>query len=292
VSRVDLHIHSNASDGKLSPEAIVKMAAELGLKYIALTDHDSVAGIPAALKAGSAFPELTFIPGVEISTEVPEGEVHILGYFVDFADKEFLQALERFRNSRQGRAQGMIAKLGKMGIDIDWARVQAIAGDGVIGRPHIARAMLEKGYITTFEEAFEKYIGHGGPAYVERDKMTPAEAVELVRRARGLPVLAHPFTVTEPETLVKKLKITGLVGLEAYYKDASREDVKTMLRLAEKNGLIATGGSDYHGIGNSTEVSLGGVDVPLKVAEKLIALAGNPSRSPFMKGRGENKDGN
>ncbi len=273
MSRVDLHIHSNASDGKFSPEAIVNMAAELGLKYISLTDHDSVAGVPAALEAARAFPELTFIPGVEISTEVPEGEVHILGYFIDFADKEFRQALERFRDSRQGRAQGMIAKLGKLGMDIDWARVQELAGDGSIGRPHIARAMQEKGYITTFEEAFDKYIGHGGPAYVERDKMTPAEAVALVLRARGLPVLAHPFTVTAPETLVKKLKINGLVGLEAYYKDASRENVKTMLRLAEKYGLITTGGSDYHGIGNSTEVSLGGVAVPLQAAEKLIALA-------------------
>jgi len=273
VSRVDLHIHSNASDGKLSPEAIVNLAAELGLKYIALTDHDSVAGIPAAMAAARAFPALTFIPGVEISTDIPEGEVHILGYFIDFASPELGQSLERFRDSRQGRAQGMIAKLAKLGIDIDWARVQELAGDGVIGRPHIARAMLEKGYIARFEEAFEKYIGHGGPAYVERYKMTPAEAVELVRRARGLPVLAHPFTVSEPEKLVKNLITTGLVGLEAYYKDASREDVKTMLLLAEQYGLIATGGSDFHGIGESNEVKLGGVNVPLEAAEKLIALA-------------------
>ena len=273
MSRVDLHIHSNASDGKLSPEAIVNMAAELNLKYIALTDHDSVAGIPTALAAARAFPALTFIPGVEISTDIPEGEVHILGYFIDFASPELGQSLERFRDSRQGRAQGMIAKLAKLGIDIDWARVQELAGDGVIGRPHIARAMLEKGYIARFEEAFEKYIGHGGPAYVERYKMTPAEAVELVRRARGLPVLAHPFTVSEPEKLVKNLITTGLVGLEAYYKDASREDVKTMLLLAEQYGLIATGGSDFHGIGESNEVKLGGVNVPLEAAEKLIALA-------------------
>ncbi len=273
MSQVDLHIHSNASDGKFSPQALVKMAADLGLEYIALTDHDSVAGIPEALEAARSFPQLTLIPGVEISTEVPEGEVHILGYFIDYASPELGKSLERFRDSRQGRAQGMISKLGKLGIDISWARVQELAGDGSIGRPHIARAMLEKGYITRFEEAFDKYIGHGGPAYVERDKMTPAEAVELVLRARGLPVLAHPFTVTGPERLVAELKTTGLVGLEAHYKDASREDVKTMLLLAEQYGLIATGGSDYHGIGESTEVKLGGVDVPLSAAESLIALA-------------------
>jgi predicted metal-dependent phosphoesterase TrpH len=278
VSQVDLHLHSTASDGKYSPEALVRMAAELGLKYISLTDHDSVAGVPAALGAARAFPELTFIPGVEISTDVPEGEVHVLGYFIDFASPEFGSSLERFRNSRQGRAQGMVSKLGELGINIDWARVQELAGDGAIGRPHIARAMLEKGYISKFEEAFEKYIGHGGPAYVERDKMAPAEAVALILSARGLPVLAHPFTVSGPEKLVQELKSTGLIGLEAYYKDAPREDIDAMLRLAERHGLIATGGSDYHGFGENNEVRPGGVEVPLKAAESLIALARERSK--------------
>jgi predicted metal-dependent phosphoesterase TrpH len=273
VSRVDLHTHSNASDGKLSPDAIVRMAAELGLKYLALTDHDTVAGIPAALEATRAYPELTFIPGVEISTDTTEGEVHILGYFIDINNTEFTRAVERFRDSRQGRAKGMIAKLAKMGMNIEWARVQELAGDGVIGRPHIARAMMEKGYITSFEEAFDRYIGHGGPAYVERDKMTPAEAVELILRANGLPVLAHPFTVTDPEKLVKELKVTGLTGLEAYYKDASPNDIKNMLQLAQRYGLIVTGGSDYHGAGENNEVKLGGVNIPPEVPEKLVALA-------------------
>jgi len=273
VSQVDLHIHSNASDGRFSPDAIVRMAAGLDLKYISLTDHDSMAGIPAALKAARDFPKLTVIPGVEISTEVPEGEVHMLGYFIDFTSAGLQQSLEGFRNSRLGRAQGMIAKLANLGVNIDWARVKELAGDATVGRPHIARAMLEKGYINTFEEAFDKYIGHGGPAYVERDKMTPVEAVELILRSRGLPVLAHPFTVSEPEALVKKLKPAGLVGLEAYYKDASAQDVKNMVRLAKEQHLIATGGSDYHGLGENNEVRLGGVDVPLQAAEKLIALA-------------------
>ncbi len=273
MSQVDLHIHSNASDGKFSPPALVKMAAELGLKYIALTDHDTVSGIPSALEAARSLPQLTFIPGVEISTDVPEGEVHILGYYVDYTSPELGESLEKFRNSRQSRAQGMIAKLGQLGIDISWARVQELAGDGSIGRPHIARAMLEKGYITRFEEAFDKYIGHGGPAYVERYKMTPEEAVQLILQANGLPVLAHPFTVHEPEKLVKELKPAGLVGLEAYYKDASRKDTDAMLLLAEQYNLIATGGSDFHGIDENTEVKPGGVDIPLQVAESLVALA-------------------
>ena len=168
----------------------------------------------------------------------------------------------------------MVTKLGGLGIDIDWQRVQEIAGDGSIGRPHVARAMLEKGYIATFEEAFDKYIGHGGLAYVEREKMTPEEAVGLILRSRGLPVLAHPFTVKEPEAMVIKLKAAGLVGIEAYYKDNTAEETEAMLGLAEKYGLIATGGTDYHGIGDSSEVMLGGVEVPLEAAERLIALAG------------------
>jgi len=274
VSGVDLHIHSTASDGKLSPEDLVGKAADLGLKVIALTDHDSVDGIPPALDAVKAFPRLTFIPGVEISTDLADGEAHVLGYFIDYTSRELASALERFRNSRQGRARGMVTKLGAMGIDIDWQRVQEIAGSGSIGRPHIARAMLEKGYIATFEEAFDKYIGHGGLAYVEREKMMPEEAVELILRSRGLPVLAHPFTVNNPEDMIKKLKAVGLVGVEVYYKDNTAAETGAMLALAERYGLIATGGTDYHGIGDSSEVMLGGVEVPLKAAERLIAMAG------------------
>jgi 3',5'-nucleoside bisphosphate phosphatase len=273
VSRVDLHVHSTASDGKYAPEEIVRKAAALGLRYIALTDHDSVDGIGPALKATQTFPRLHFIPGVEISTDVPEGEIHILGYFIDYESKELADTLKRFRTSREGRGRGMVARLGELGIKIDWRRVQEIAGDGAIGRPHIAQAMLEKGYITSFEEAFDKYIGHGGPAYVEREKMTPEEAVALVIHSGGLPVLAHPFTVKGPEKWVAALKAAGLVGIEAYYKDNTPEDTEATLKMAKKYGLIVTGGSDYHGIEDSHEVALGGVDVPLKAAERLIALA-------------------
>jgi 3',5'-nucleoside bisphosphate phosphatase len=273
VSRVDLHIHSTASDGKLTPEAIIAKAVELRLKVISLTDHDSIAGIVPAMKAAKAFPGLTFIPGVEISTDLADGEAHILGYFIDYTDPGLEKALEKFRNSRLGRGRGMVEKLKTLGIDIDWARVQEIAGDGAIGRPHIARAMLEKGYITTFKEAFDKYIGHGGPAYVEREKMTPEEAVALIVRSKGLPVLAHPFTVPDPEAMVINLKTAGLVGIETYYKDNTPEQTQATLRLAEKYGLIATGGTDYHGINDSREVMLGGVDVPLEAAQKLISLA-------------------
>jgi predicted metal-dependent phosphoesterase TrpH len=273
VSLVDLHIHSIASDGKYSPAAIVSKAEEIGLKVISITDHDSTDGVGPALRAAKAFPGLTLIPGVEISTDLPDGEAHILGYFIDYSSRDFQKELLRFRDSRLGRGQRMVAKLNDLGVKIDWARVQAIAGDGAIGRPHVAQAMLEKGYIKTFEEAFDKYIGHGGPAYVEREKMTPQEAVALVLRAKGIPVLAHPFTVKDPGTIVKSLKKAGLMGIEAYYKDNTPGATAATLKLAKKYGLIPTGGTDYHGIGDSHEVMLGGTEVPMKAAEQLIALA-------------------
>ncbi len=273
MSQVDLHIHSTASDGKLSPEAIVSKAAEVGLTVMSLTDHDSVEGVLPALEAAKAFPELRVIPGVEISTDMPYGQAHVLGYFIDYTSNELKSALERFRNSRQRRAREMIIKLRDLGIDIDRQRVQEIAGDGSIGRPHIAQVMLEKGYIMSFTEAFDKYIGQGGPAYVEREKMTPVEAAEMIVRAKGLPVLAHPFTVTDPEVTVIELKPAGLVGIEAYYKDYSADEIENLVSMAEKYDLITTGGTDYHGLDNSNEIMLGSVDVPLESVEKLIELA-------------------
>ena len=273
MSLVDLHVHSTASDGKHNPATIISKAAEIGLKVISLTDHDSIDGIIPALEAVKNYPDLTFIPGVEISTDLADGEAHILGYFIDYTSRELEKELVRFRDSRLGRGQRMVEKLGELGIKIDWSRVQEIAGDGAIGRPHIAQALQEKGYIASFEEAFDKYIGHGGPAYVEREKMTPEEAVALIVRSKGLPVLAHPFTVKKPDALVKILKAAGLVGIEAYYKDNTPAATAATLKLAKKYGLIATGGTDYHGIGDSREIMLGGTEVPMKAAERLIAMA-------------------
>jgi predicted metal-dependent phosphoesterase TrpH len=278
VSRVDLHLHSTASDGRLTPPELVAKATGLGLEIIALTDHDTIDGVPEALEAAGEFPGLKLIPGVEISTDLPEGEAHVLGYFIDFTSDALASQLKRFRDSRQGRARGMIEKLAEMGLPVAWERVRELAGEGSIGRPHIARAMLEKGYIETFEEAFDNYIGHGGPAYVPREKMTPAEAVALILGARGLPVLAHPFTVADPAEMVKDLKPAGLVGLEVYYKDYSEAQIGELLELADKYGLITTGGTDYHGIGSSGEVMLGGTEVPLACAERLIALADSRCR--------------
>ena len=276
VSRVDLHIHSGASDGRLSPEEVVAESVRRGLAVIALTDHDTVSGVAPALAAARAFPELAVIPGVELSTDEPQGEVHILGYFIDYTDGELLARLERMRNSRRERAQAMIAKLEYLGVSIDWSRVQEVAGKGSVGRPHLAQAMLEKGYVASLKEAFDSYLGRGGPAYVERRKLTPAAAVELVLRVKGLPVLAHPLTVSDPEALVIELKAAGLVGIEAYYEAYGAADVRQLESLAQRHHLAVTGGSDYHGLDTESEIMIGGVPVPLSVAEHLMALASSP----------------
>lgn len=273
VSQVDLHIHSTASDGRLSPADIVRKSVELGLKVIAIADHDSVDGIAPALVVAKAFPGLKIIPCVEISTDVSHGEVHVLGYFIDYNDLELKATLERLRHSRQERAKGMIAKLKNLGIHISWQRVKEIAGGSSIGRPHIAQAMLEKGYLTSLKEAFTKYIGRDGPAYVEREKLTPLEAVELILRANGLPVLAHPLSINDLEVLVIELVAAGLVGIEAYYNGYNADEISRLVSLANKYNLIVTGGSDYHGLELGFEAEIGGINVPMEAAEQLSARA-------------------
>jgi len=273
VSGVDLHIHSTASDGRLSPEEVVRKSAERGLTIIALTDHDTVDGIAPALATARAFPGLRVIPGIEISTDVPRGEVHVLGYFIDYTKHELKLRLGKMRNSRQDRARRTIAKLKELGIHIEWQQVQEIAGDGSIGRPHIAQAMLDQGYVASIKEAFTKYLGRDGPAHVKWQKMTPIRVVELIQRVNGLPVLAHPLTIDDLETMVIELKAVGLVGIEAYYNGYTANEVSRLVSLADRHNLITTGGSDYHGLDPSTETKIGGSDVPIEAAERLIALA-------------------
>jgi len=270
--KVDLHIHSTASDGRLTPEDVVRLAAKNGLSVIAITDHDSVDGIAVALAAAESSPSLRVISGVEINTDIPNGEVHILGYFVDYKNEELKHALKALRHSREIRARKMIAKLGELGMEVAWQRVRELAGGGSVGRPHIAQAMLEQGYIPSLQEAFTKYIGRNGPAYAERERLSPEEAVKLVVRAGGLPVLAHPADTNDLEKLVVRLKEVGLVGLEAYYDGYGRKTTQRLVQLANKYGLLTSGGSDFHGLGGD-ETPIGGIDVPWDCARRLIAVA-------------------
>ncbi len=269
--KADLHIHTTTSDGRLSPTEIVHKAIRLGLSVIAITDHDSVDGIEPALVAATGHPNLLVIPAVELNTDVPQGEIHILGYFIDYQDQSLGGRLQSLRRSRKERGQKIVAKLAQLGIHINWNRVLESAAGAAMGRPHIAQAMLEQGYITSLQEAFDRYIGRNGPAYVEREGLTPAEAVALVLRAKGLPVLAHPAGIEGLESIILELKQAGLVGLEVYYNGYTRGIISRLLDLAQRHSLIPSGGSDYHGI--AAEDALGNVEVPPESIAQLISLA-------------------
>lgn len=278
TSKVDLHIHTTASDGRLTPEEVVQRAAELGLTYIAITDHDTVSGIGRALEAAVAFPVLEVIPGLEINTDTKTGEVHILGYFIDYKNEGLGSSLNKLRHSRETRGRKIVANLSDMGIEISWERVMELAGGGSVGRPHIAQAMFEGGYIPSLKEAFVKYIGRHGPAYAERERLSPVEAVKLVVASGGLPALAHPEDIDDLDGLLIELKAAGLVGLETYYNGYHVKTIETLVETAAKHGLIPTGGSDFHGLDSSHETQLGGIDIPIECAERLVGLAKQRSR--------------
>ena len=268
----DLHVHTTASDGKYSPAEIVALAAAKGLRYLGITDHDSTAGLSEAISTAHHHPSLTLFPGVEVSTDIPHGEVHVLGYFVDYANEAFQKALARLRNSRIDRAKRMITKLAHLGVHLPWERVRQVAGEGSVGRPHIAQVMVEYGYVASIEEAFTHYIGRNGPAYAEREKLTPVEAVKFIVGVEGLPVLAHPADIENLEGLLVDLKRGGLVGMEAYYDGYFAEIKEWLASMAQEHGLIACGGSDFHGLPTRVETPIGEVEVPEEAAEALFSL--------------------
>lgn len=273
--KVDLHLHTTASDGVLTPSKLVAEAARRGLSVIAITDHDSTEGIAEALEAARAYPVLTVIPGVELSTDVPKGEVHVLGYFVDYGDKDFQARLDTMRSSRMDRARRMVAKLRDLGMPIRWDRVLELSNGGAVGRPHVAEALLEAGHVNSFQEAFVKYIGRDGPAYAEREKLTPVEAVSLLVKVGGLPILAHPGEMEGLYSYLSELTAAGLVGIEVYYNGYGPEVTERLLKAARRYGLLVTGGSDYHGHGGKGEAELGSLSIPWESAQKLIERAEN-----------------
>ncbi len=272
MAEVDLHLHTTRSDGRLTPTELVHLAVRKGLRVIAVTDHDTTAGIEEALAAAKAFPQLTIISGTEISTDVAGGEIHILAYFVNKDDPGFQKELARFRAARYERGRKMVDKLAQMGMPLAWERVLEIAGDASVGRPHVARALVEKGYVATTQEAFDKYLGRNCPAYAEREKLTPEQAIALALENGALPVLAHPSYVTGLNECLPGLKRAGLAGMEVYCGGLPPEEVGALLALARLHGLVPCGGSDYHANGHAGEVEPGSVGPPLAVVEQLRAL--------------------
>ncbi|MYD36393.1 MAG: PHP domain-containing protein [Dehalococcoidia bacterium] len=268
----DLHTHSTASDGLLKPAELVHQAAAAGIKYFAITDHDSTDGLAEARQAAEQHPGLTLIPGIELSTDVQEGEAHILGYLLDVENPELQATLASFRDDRLGRALRMIENLRNLGVPVSWERVAEIAGDGAIGRPHIAQALMEAGHVPSIREAFDRYISNDGPAYAGRRKMTPEEAISLIKKYGGVAALAHPKETPQVESLLPGWVEAGLAGMEVYY-GLYPDDLRAHLKsLADQHGLLALGGSDYHGPGRAAECPLGGSNTPLEAGESLLAL--------------------
>ncbi len=273
ASKGDFHTHSTASDGRLTPTELVDLAAGQGVKYHALTDHDSTEGVAEARKAGEKHPGYVLIPGVEMGTDIEGAEVHMLGLYLSPDDAKLQEMLAKLREGRLGRGEGIVKKLRAMGIMIEWERVQQIAGDAAVGRPHVAQALVEKGYVSKVAEAFDKWIGRNGPAYVERDKMTPAESVRCIVERGGLACLAHPADMADLDNLLIELKQAGMAAMEVFYKDYPPETVERLRVAAEKHGLLPLGGSDYHGIFGNDEPLPGNIPLPDSSVERLLEFA-------------------
>ena len=279
--QADLHLHTTFSDGNLTPTQLVELCAGNGIRFAAITDHDSTEGIGEALNASRSHPDLEVIVGVELSTDVQDGEIHLLGYFVDHEDTEFQGTLSAFRDGREGRARRMVERLDELGVPVSWGRVEELSGGGAIGRPHIAQAMVEAGYVEYPRDAFDKYLGRNGPAYVERARLTPAEAVRMLVSNGAVPVMAHPtFSVpnmddegiAELNRVLVELRGEGLVGMEVYYGVYEPDVVALLKSMADELDLIPCGGSDYHASGNPGEARPGDVGPPPSTVEALRAV--------------------
>jgi len=267
--RVDLHVHTTASDGTQTPTEVVEEALKKGLLAIAITDHDSIDGLKEALEAGRRM-GVEVIPGVEINAQHEGKEAHILGYFVELGDTPLSRTLERLRRGRLERIRKIVSKLNGLGVGITVEDVLAFAEkDGSLGRPHVARAIAAKGYAKNASEAFAKFLDKDRPAYVPRPKLTPHEAVSVIVDAGAVPVLAHPAVAGHWEGLIRELMALGLRGIEAYHPDHTPDQAEKYRGLAERLGLIVTGGSDAHGPSAVRAIEVGEVTMPYSVVLRL-----------------------
>ena len=269
---IDLHTHTTESDGTLTPSQLVRYAKEKGLSAISVTDHDTIDGNQEALREGKAV-GLEVIPGVEISVDHSPGSMHMLGYFINAEDTTLKEKLALLQESRADRNPRIIAKLNELGLDITYDEVVKVSGGGQTGRPHIAQVLTKRGYTSSLQEAFDKYLGKGAPAYFDKFRLEPADAMAMITNAGGIPVLAHPFTLhcksaEELETLVKNLVSQGLKGIEVYYSEHDPQQTSLYHSLAKDYNLAMTGGSDFHGE-NMKGINLGTGKGNLKVSYDL-----------------------
>ena len=273
---IDLHTHTTASDGSYTPSQLVHYAKEKGLRALAVTDHDTIEGNEEALSAGRR-EGLEVISGIEISVDHSQGSMHMLGYFIDIGSQRLKEKLALLQDSRADRNPKIIEKLNELGLSVSYDEVVEASGGGQVGRPHIAQVLLKKGYTTTIQEAFDRYLGKGAPAYFDKFRLNAEDAIAMIADAGGVPVLAHPFTLKcknqgELEGLIRHLTENGLQGIEVYYTEHSKQQVERYRLLAERNNLLITGGSDFHGA-NMAGVELGtgrgGLHIPYSLFEKL-----------------------
>ena len=243
---VDLHSHTTASDGTLAPRELVRLAARHGVRVLAVTDHDSTGGVREAMDEARSLPPLEIVPGLEINCDVPGAEIHVLGYCVDWEAPWFQEFLGAQREERRQRVYRIAARLGELGMPIEPDAVFALVKEGSAGRPHVAQAMVDRGYVKSIREAFDRYLSLNGPANVPRRRLTPVEAVRIIRRARGVPVLAHPGLANR-DALIPELVDAGLLGIEAFYPEHSSGQITMYREMCSRLGLVATGGSDFHG---------------------------------------------
>ncbi len=278
IGAVDLHCHSIASDGFLTPEALIAKAASLKLRALALTDHDTVSGIDAAVSAALEA-GIEFVPGIELSSNSGNAEIHLLGYFVDPASTSLAAHLVWCQEKRIDRIVQICEKLTWAGLPLTLDDVMAFAGAGSVGRPHVAQAMIARGYVSSIGDAFHRYIGMGKPGYVRRENIPPAAAIEVILNAGGAAVLAHPYATPACLQLLPELIAAGLAGLEAWYGEYDPSSRQHLAAIASQHGLIATGGSDYHGDGFKEGRGLGTVDVPYEAIAQLREAASQSVRT-------------
>ena len=270
-------MHTTHSDGRLTPTELVALLAAQGVEMAAVTDHDTTDGIDEAMKAAVAYPSLRFVPGIEISADHPQGtgDLHILGYFIDHRDERLQRRLASLMDERLHKAQRTVERLGELGLPVDLERVKEIAGESSIGRPHIAQAMVERGYISSVKEAFQGYLEDGGKAYIDRARISMEETVELIQGVGGVAVIAHPIFVSGFENLLPRFVELGVVGMEVHYAEFSPEQQAEYEAMAQRFGLLPCGGSDYHGLENVGGRLPGSAGPPPEVFHALQHLSGH-----------------
>lgn len=266
IKKADLHVHTNCSDGTFTPKQVVEHAEKIGLSCIAITDHDTINGIRPALEAAKGM-DLEIVPGIEFTTEMDGVEVHMLGYLIDYEKKWFTEELKSLLKMREKRMTRMLECLKEKGINLAVEDVRGISGEGSLGRLHLAKLLFERGHVPSVKEAFNRFIGNGKPCYVKGDRISPIDVIKMIAKLKGVSVLAHPHLMGKDDFIEKFVK-AGLRGIEVYHTDHAEAVVNHYKKIADRFGLVATGGSDCHGIGKG-KILMGTVTVPYEVVEKL-----------------------